>query len=180
MEQSLAKDLKDPKPRTLTVYYDGGCPLCRREIDFYRRRSAPAPIEWVDAAAGDSEKVAPDLTRTDALARFHVRLPDGTLESGARGFGALWVALPGTRWLGNLAISRAALPGFEAAYRGFLRVRPAAQWIAAKVEARARRRYPRWSSRSDSASMDACSGNRLHGWRGGRPPDLSRPESSLS
>ena len=134
----------DPEPGKLTVYYDGACPLCRREIDFYRRRGRAAPIEWVDAAAGDAELIAPDLARTDALARFHVRLPDGTLESGARGFGAVWAVLPGFRWLGTLARSRAAQPMLEAAYRGFLKVRPMAQRVAAKAESPVAQAYPRW------------------------------------
>jgi len=73
-----------PEQRQLTVYYDGACPLCRREIDFYRRRSGGDSVAWVDAAAFEDHLISPDLTRADALARFHVRLPNGTLESGAR------------------------------------------------------------------------------------------------
>jgi predicted DCC family thiol-disulfide oxidoreductase YuxK len=124
-------DTLSPEPGILTVYYDGACPLCRREVDFYRRRSVAAPIEWVDAAAEDAEFVAPDLARADALARFHVRLPDGTLESGSRGFGELWAVLPGFRWIGTLARSRIARPLLELAYRAFLFVRPIAQRVAA-------------------------------------------------
>ncbi len=101
----------------------------------------------MDAAAGDAELIAPDLARTDALARFHVRLPDGTLESGSRGFGELWSVLPGFAWLGQLARTRSAQPALEAAYRGFLRVRPLAQRIATKVEPQAARPYPRWLER---------------------------------
>jgi predicted DCC family thiol-disulfide oxidoreductase YuxK len=82
-------------PGKLTVHYDVACPLCRREIDFYRGRGGAGLVEWVDAAGSDAELLAPDLVRADALARFHVRLPDGTLESGSRGFAALWSVLPG-------------------------------------------------------------------------------------
>jgi demethoxyubiquinone hydroxylase (CLK1/Coq7/Cat5 family) len=91
--------------------------------------------------------IAPDLARTDALARFHVRLPDGTLESGARGFGAVWTVVPGFRWLGTIARSHAAQPMLEAAYRGFLKVRPMAQRVAAKAESPVARAYPRWLER---------------------------------
>jgi hypothetical protein len=56
----------EPEPGKLTVYYDGACPLCRREIDFYRRRGRAAPIEWVDAAAGDAELSGVDRARPGA------------------------------------------------------------------------------------------------------------------
>jgi ubiquinone biosynthesis monooxygenase Coq7 len=136
-----------PVTTGLTVYYDGACPLCRREIEFYRRRSANAAIDWVDASAGDEGSIAPDLKRAEALERFHVRLPDGRLESGARGFGELWAAVPGFHWLGRLALTRPAHPILEFAYRRFLRFRPVAQRIATNLETSSRRPNPLWLER---------------------------------
>lgn len=120
----------------LTVYYDGACPLCRREIDFYRRRDAGAPIDWVDVSAATAESLAPDLTRSDALARFHVRLPDGTLASGAHGFGELWSVMPGFSRVGRMVRHRRVRPAVEVLYRTFLRIRPLIQRIAARADAR--------------------------------------------
>ncbi len=71
----------------ITVYYDGACPVCRREIGFYRARTGGA-VEYCDVATAACP--APDLSREDALQRFHVRLGDGTLVSGAGAFLALW------------------------------------------------------------------------------------------
>lgn len=66
---------------------------------------------------------APDLGREEALQRFHVRLPDGMLVSGAAAFLALWRATPGFRVLGRL-MSVAPLPAvLELAYGGFLKLR---------------------------------------------------------
>lgn len=31
-----------------TVYYDGGCPVCSREINFYRHRPGGESLAWVD------------------------------------------------------------------------------------------------------------------------------------
>jgi ubiquinone biosynthesis monooxygenase Coq7 len=97
----------------------------------------------VDAAADDAKLIAPDLARTNALARFHVRVRDGTLESGSRGFGELWAVVPGFRWLGKLARSRTAQPALEGAYRGFSIVRIVVQCFAAKAEPQAALPYTR-------------------------------------
>ena len=111
----------------LTVYFDGGCPLCRREIGFLRRRVAPGEVAWVDVADSPGERVASDLDRDAALARFHVRLADGRLVSGVAAFAALWQRTRSLRWLGRLADSRLLGGPLEVAYRGFLKVRPLLQ-----------------------------------------------------
>tara|TARA_A100001037_G_scaffold289344_1_gene300989 strand:- start:220 stop:1125 length:906 start_codon:yes stop_codon:yes gene_type:complete len=135
------------EPNALTVYYDGACPLCRREVDFYRRRARAESITWVDAAAAESELIADDLKRSDALSRFHVRLPNGTLESGAEGFAALWCAVPGFGWLGRLCRSRPMRPVMELTYRLFLKVRPLMQRSAAVSQIVEATKYPRWLQR---------------------------------
>lgn len=120
---------------TLTVLYDGACPLCRREIALYRDLPALEPLAFVDvSAAALPAGLPPTVDRARLLARFHVQRADGSLASGARGFVALWAALPGWRWLARLAALPGATPLMELAYRGFLRVRPAMQRLAAAVE----------------------------------------------
>ena len=87
----------------LTVYFDGSCPLCRREIDWYRRRPGSDDITWIDVSHEASAAGLPDIDRETALARFHVRLPDGSLVAGAPAFAELWRRLPGFRMLGGIA-----------------------------------------------------------------------------
>jgi len=130
--------LPSPRPAApLTVYYDGACPLCAREIAAYRRQPGAEACAWVDAAQCADEDLGPGLTRPEALARLHVRQADGRLLSGARGFIALWRALPGTAWLARL-VDRGPLPALlEIGYRGFLRVRRA--WRAPDVPGRGAR-----------------------------------------
>ncbi len=110
-------------PARPAVYYDGACPVCRREIAHYQGRRGGDAIAWVDASSCAPEALGPGLTREAALARMHVRGPDGTLVSGAAAFAALWSALPGFRWLGRLAGAWPIAPLAEAAYRGFLVLR---------------------------------------------------------
>ncbi|NDD03179.1 MAG: DUF393 domain-containing protein, partial [Betaproteobacteria bacterium] len=34
----------------LTIYYDGSCPLCRREIAFYKSNPDAAQLVWHDVS----------------------------------------------------------------------------------------------------------------------------------
>ena len=114
--------------KKLRVFFDGGCPMCRKEISVYRIADKTNAIEWVDVSDPQVTNSLP-LPRQALLARFHVQRPDGELVSGARGFIALWRELPKWRRLGFIC-STTGLPGLlELAYRGFLEIRPAVQRI---------------------------------------------------
>ena len=110
----------------LVVWFDGSCPLCRREIAWMRRLDRAGAICFVDAA--DDRSTCP-LDRADLLARFHAR-EDGVLLSGAAAFAAMWRAIPLLRPLGLVARSRPILALLERGYRQFLRLRPRLQRMA--------------------------------------------------
>jgi demethoxyubiquinone hydroxylase (CLK1/Coq7/Cat5 family)/predicted DCC family thiol-disulfide oxidoreductase YuxK len=107
------------------VYFDGACPVCRREIAHYQRREGAEAIAWVDVTSADAAALGPGLSRDAALARLHVRGPDGTLVSGAAAFAALWTRLPDYAWLGAIASVRPVQVLVEAGYRALLGVRRA-------------------------------------------------------
>ena len=106
------------------VYFDGGCPLCSKEIATYRAARGADQLRWVDAQACDEAALGPALDRKVALARLHVRLADGSLLSGAAAFVAIWQRLPAFRLLAWLARVPGALLLMEGAYRAFLKIRP--------------------------------------------------------
>ncbi|NBR89963.1 MAG: DUF393 domain-containing protein [Rhodobacteraceae bacterium] len=114
----------------LTVYYDGACPLCRSEIGLYSKCKGAEAIRFVDVSDA-TQPLGQDLTRPNALRRFHVRLSDGTLVSGAAGFTALWASLPHWRWLARAAKLPGIEPLLERLYRGFLVIRPTLSRLAA-------------------------------------------------
>ncbi|WP_010186560.1 thiol-disulfide oxidoreductase DCC family protein [Sphingomonas sp. PAMC 26605] len=117
----------------VTVWYDGGCPLCAREIAWLRRLDRARRIDFVDVAAGAPASCPID--RADLLARFHAR-ENGALLSGAAAFAAMWRAIPLLRPLGLIARNRGVLAGFEAGYRLFLRIRPRLQRLVLRWERR--------------------------------------------
>jgi predicted DCC family thiol-disulfide oxidoreductase YuxK len=106
-----------------TVYYDGACPICSREIAQYRKAEGGERLAFVDVSTCGAEVLGPDLSREAALARMHVRRADGTLASGAAAFAELWQQLPKLAWAGRIASSALVLPVLELGYRAFLRVR---------------------------------------------------------
>jgi len=108
----------------LTVWHDGNCPLCQREIALMRWLDKRGAITFVDAT--DCADASCPIDRADLLARFHAS-EDGQLYSGAAAFAAMWRAIPVLRPLGLAARNRFVLALLERAYRAFLRFRPRLQ-----------------------------------------------------
>ncbi len=106
----------------LTVMYDGACPLCRREIGLYQSLKSSEHVEWLDVSK--AEPLINPVEQAQYMSRFHVRQKDGVLLSGAAAFVALWLVMPGWRWLGKVGRLPGATPLLELAYRGFLCLRP--------------------------------------------------------
>lgn len=112
----------------LTVYHDGACPLCQREIGVMRRLDRRGAINFVDVADPAMAGLCP-IDPADLLARFHA-MENGTLLSGAAAFAAMWRAIPLLRPLGLIARVPLILGLLERAYIAFLRVRPRLQrWL---------------------------------------------------
>ena len=117
-------DRDSAKSRLPTLYFDGACPVCAREVAMYRNERGSDGVRWVDVASCDPVALGPGLTRDAALARLHWRQPDGHLLSGAAAFTRLWLSLPRWFWLGRVFRFPVALSLLEAGYRAFLTVRP--------------------------------------------------------
>lgn len=111
----------------VTVYYDGGCPLCLREIGLMRRLDRRDRIDFVDVE--DPDTVCP-LDRQELLARFHAREGDEML-SGAAAFAAMWRQIPLLKPLGLIARNRYVLSVLEWLYLRFLTIRPKLQRLMA-------------------------------------------------
>ena len=91
----------------LTLLYDGGCPLCVREVTFLSRRDRQGSIRFVDVDAQDYDpEVWSGITYRQAMARIHAIQADGTVlidvavfREAYRLVGLGWLYAP-TAWPG--------------------------------------------------------------------------------
>ena len=84
------------------VFYDGGCPVCRREIEHYRRIDRTRRLGWVDIARDPVRLRGYGITVEQAMRRFHVLDGHGRWQTGAAAFIELWSHLPYYRRLASL------------------------------------------------------------------------------
>jgi predicted DCC family thiol-disulfide oxidoreductase YuxK len=107
-----------------TIYFDGLCQLCSREIKHYRKLPGSDGLIFVDitSPAFDAQKAGLDPMRVHR--EMHVRRADGSLAIGVDAFIAIWETLPRYHLaarLGKKALPHAVL---AAGYFVFARLRP--------------------------------------------------------
>ena len=85
-----------PRP---VLFYDGGCPMCSKEIAHYQRLDKQQRVNWVNIATHAEQLEPYRIEFADAMARLHMIDEHGEVKSGAYAFNALWKNLPYYRWL---------------------------------------------------------------------------------
>jgi predicted DCC family thiol-disulfide oxidoreductase YuxK len=80
-------------PFDVEVFFDGACPLCRREIGMLRRLDRRERIRFTDIAAAGFDPAGVGRTQDALMAEIHGRLPDGTLIRGVEVFRRLYAAV---------------------------------------------------------------------------------------
>jgi predicted DCC family thiol-disulfide oxidoreductase YuxK len=75
------------------VFYDGACPLCRREIELLRRKDKQQRILFTDITDPKFDPASIGVAWATLMARIHGRLPDGTLIEGVEVFRRLYAAV---------------------------------------------------------------------------------------
>lgn len=109
--------------RRPVVFYDGGCPVCRREIGHYRRLDRTNAIEWRDVFAEPDALDGSGVDWHTAMQRFHARDENGTLRSGVDAFAMVWEHLPFWRWLARVVRGLRLTRPLDAVYRWYARRR---------------------------------------------------------
>jgi ubiquinone biosynthesis monooxygenase Coq7 len=109
--------------KPVTVYFDGQCPLCSREIAHHRELTKCSEVSYVDIAAIDFNAASHGVDSRRVQEVLHVKVGD-EMRTGIDAVIAMWDAVPAYRWLARLT----RLPGVYSVarlgYWGFARFRP--------------------------------------------------------
>jgi len=108
----------------LTIFYDGLCPLCSREIILYRKKDTQNKINFVDITLPGFSAEKEGLDPVAVIKIFHVKTADGAILTRVEAFAAIWKILPGFGTLTWLAEKPLLLLLMNAGYEVFAAVRP--------------------------------------------------------
>ncbi|MGA1695897.1 MAG: thiol-disulfide oxidoreductase DCC family protein, partial [Arenicellales bacterium] len=80
----------------ISIFFDGKCSLCRREIRHYQKVAPPDTFRWVDVTSNPLVLEELGISQVQALRALHARTEAGVVSTGVDAFIVLWGALP--RW----------------------------------------------------------------------------------
>ena len=99
------------------VFFDGQCPLCKREIEMVRRKDQHGRLKFTDISMADSETLAGrDLA--ELMKEIHGRYLDGTFVTGVDVFREIYSRI-GFGWLVSVSRLPILKQLLDVAYRVF-------------------------------------------------------------
>lgn len=98
----------------LTIFYDGACGACSKEMSHYRS-IADQRVQFVNIAADDFDAESFGKTSDDFQKQLHARDANGQYFTGVEAFRQLWNALPSPLY--PLLSTVVGLPGINLAAR---------------------------------------------------------------
>lgn len=106
----------------LTLFYDGNCPFCKREVDWLRKRDRDGKLDYVDICDPGFDQGQHRLQGRDVHARIHAVRADGEVLEGMAVFREVYRRL-GLGWLLAPTGWPVLRPTFDLLYRLFARNR---------------------------------------------------------
>ncbi len=119
----MSIELKSNGSPLLTVYYDGACHLCSREIDHYKKLPKADRVLWKDIADPHFDALKEGRELSEFNRTMHVKRPNGEFFQGVDAFLVIWEVLGKFSWLARIVNSRAGRPVFDLGYATFARIR---------------------------------------------------------
>ena len=106
-EQAVARNTAESipeKPEALsmkiTVFYDGDCPLCTREVSRWKQAPFLCTVDWFNISGQDDELRARGIDPHQALLQLHTQTDDGRTLVSIDSYALLLNQLPRWRWAG--------------------------------------------------------------------------------
>lgn len=87
---------------SLTVFYDGSCPVCVQEMNQLKQRDASNRLHLVDVLNEQIMEKYPQIDSVEAMRILHVETGDGKLLLGLDANVAAWQQVNGKTWLAIL------------------------------------------------------------------------------
>jgi predicted DCC family thiol-disulfide oxidoreductase YuxK len=106
----------------LTVFFDGACPICVREIALMRRLDRRRRLVCCDFARPDYDTASINISSAELGRVIHARWSDGSVITGVDVFRAMWEAV-GLRFLARLSRLSVVEPLVLKSYAWFARNR---------------------------------------------------------
>ena len=106
----------------LTVFYDGACPICAREMALMKRLARTQRLTLLDFSLAGFDAAPAGLAVADLSAVIHAQWADGTVITGVEVFRAIWEAV-GLGFLARLSRLALVAPLMMKAYAWFARNR---------------------------------------------------------
>ena len=103
----------------ITVFYDGKCGLCAREIGYYRRIAPDGVFAWQDVSESAKLLKREGVSLVQALQLLHVKDDAGRLHVGVDAFIVIWQSLRRWRVLALVVGLPVVLPMANWVYRAF-------------------------------------------------------------
>lgn len=112
----------------LTLYFDGDCPLCAREIKILRARATEARLLFVDIGVEHFDATSLGFTYEQMQSLLHARFADGQWVTGLDATLWSWRAAGMGIWAAPLTW-RPIRPLLAVGYALFCRLRPHLAWL---------------------------------------------------
>ena len=103
----------------ITVFYDGKCGLCAKEIGHYRKIAPSGIFDWQDITITTEALHKEGIRLSEGLKLLHVKDADGVLHVGVDAFIVIWHELKRWRVLASLVSLPVIKPLANACYRMF-------------------------------------------------------------
>lgn len=86
----------------ITVYYDGKCKVCLKEIEYYQRIAPKGVFYWLDLTDPGSDLKGESFSLVQAMKQLHVKDRQGAVHVGVDAFITIWRELGRWRLLANV------------------------------------------------------------------------------
>ena len=107
----------------ITVFYDGACPLCVKEVEKWCKAPFRCDVEWFDITGQEDQLQKRGIDPELALLELHTKTCDGKIYTSIDSYGLLLSQLNRWRWLGWLMRLPVIKPVLKWNYDWMTRVR---------------------------------------------------------